>query len=157
MLCNKSLCTIHVHDNQASIDGRIPTKFNTNCDKEVSSVSTIGIPTTNETSTASTVVETPIGTPLGAKTCIAPQLATVEPVIGILNGATRILLESATASDYNLSTTSNPQRCQINGPQEQHKDNPETHMITRSKLKNDPSLKSQMITFSTTRGNIREP
>ena len=30
-------------------------------------------------------------------------------------------------------------------------------MITRSKLKNDPSFKSQMITFSTTRGNIREP
>ena len=30
-------------------------------------------------------------------------------------------------------------------------------MITRSKLKNDSSLKSQMITFFPTRGNIREP
>ena len=82
-----------------------------------------------------------------------------------------ILPKYATTSGYNPSTTSNPpdiiqhlivdlslpQRCHINGPQEQHKDNPRTHMITRSKLKNDPSLKSKIITFSTPRGNIREP
>ena len=30
-------------------------------------------------------------------------------------------------------------------------------MITRSKLKNDPSLKSQMVTFVATRSDISEP
>ena len=30
-------------------------------------------------------------------------------------------------------------------------------MITKSKLKNDPILKSQMVTFATTRSNISEP
>ena len=30
-------------------------------------------------------------------------------------------------------------------------------MITRSKLKNDPSSKSQMITFAATRSDIGEP
>ena len=30
-------------------------------------------------------------------------------------------------------------------------------MITKSKLKNDPNLKSQMVTFSATRSNINEP
>ena len=30
-------------------------------------------------------------------------------------------------------------------------------MITRSKLKNDPSLKSQMVTFATIKSNISEP
>ena len=88
MLCNNSPCTIHVQDNQASIDGRTSTKFNIGCDKEVSSVNTIGIPTTSETSTAFTIVETPIGTPLGAKMCTAPQLAATKPLIGTPNGAT---------------------------------------------------------------------
>lgn len=30
-------------------------------------------------------------------------------------------------------------------------------MITRSKLNNNPSLKSSMVTFAATRNNIREP
>ena len=148
ILWNNNPCTIHVQDNRASIYERISTKFNTGHDKEVSSVSTTGIPTTSEMSIISIFVETPTGAPLGAKTCTTPQLAAIEPLIGNANGATKILPESATASDYNPSTTNNlpeisqhlivdlslPQRCQINGPQEQHKDNPETHMITRSKL-----------------------
>ncbi|KAJ9676055.1 hypothetical protein PVL29_024850 [Vitis rotundifolia] len=45
----------------------------------------------------------------------------------------------------------------ISSPQGQHTDNKGTHMITRSKLKNDPSLKSQMVTFATTRSDISEP
>ena len=108
MLCINSPCTIHVQDNQANIDGRISTKFNNSCDKEISSVNTTGIPTTSETSTASTIVETPIGTPLGAETCTAPRLVVVEPLIRTPNGAARILPESTTTSGYNPSTTSNP-------------------------------------------------
>ncbi|RVX04589.1 Retrovirus-related Pol polyprotein from transposon RE1 [Vitis vinifera] len=45
----------------------------------------------------------------------------------------------------------------ISPPQGQHTDNKGTHMITRSKLKNDPSLKSQMVTFAATRSDISEP
>ncbi|RVX14187.1 Retrovirus-related Pol polyprotein from transposon RE1 [Vitis vinifera] len=45
----------------------------------------------------------------------------------------------------------------ISLPQGQHTDNKGTHMITRSKLKNDPSLKSQMVTFAATRSDISEP
>ena len=41
--------------------------------------------------------------------------------------------------------------------QVQHTDIKGTHMITKSKLKNDLSLKSQMITFFATRSNISEP
>ena len=41
--------------------------------------------------------------------------------------------------------------------QVQHIDIKGTHMITRSKLKNDSSLKSQMVTFSATISNISEP
>ena len=129
MLCSNSQCINHVQDNRSSIDGRISTKFNTGCDKEVSSVSTTRIPTTSETSTASTAVETPIGTPLGVETCTAPQLVATEPLIGTPKGASRILPESANTSGCNPSTTSNPpdisqflivdlslpQRCKING------------------------------------------
>ena len=77
MLCNNSPCTIHVQENRA----RISTTFNIDYDKEVSSVSTTGIPTTSETSIASIVVKTPIGTPLVAEMCTAPQLLIVEPLI----------------------------------------------------------------------------
>ena len=45
----------------------------------------------------------------------------------------------------------------IFSPQVQYTDNKGTHMITRCKIKNDSSLKSQMVTFSATRGNITEP
>ncbi|RVW45782.1 putative mitochondrial protein [Vitis vinifera] len=45
----------------------------------------------------------------------------------------------------------------ISSPQHQHIDNKGTHMITRSKLKNDPGLKSQMVTFVATRSDISEP
>ncbi|KAL6323723.1 hypothetical protein AAG906_002191 [Vitis piasezkii] len=45
----------------------------------------------------------------------------------------------------------------ISSPQGQHTNNKGTHMITGSKLKNDPSLKSQMVTFATTRSDISEP
>ena len=45
----------------------------------------------------------------------------------------------------------------ISSPQDQHTDNKGTHMITRSKLKNDPSLKSQMVTFGATRSDISQP
>ena len=44
----------------------------------------------------------------------------------------------------------------IFSPQGQRTGNKGTHMITRSKLKNDPSLKSQMVTFATIRSNISE-
>ena len=44
----------------------------------------------------------------------------------------------------------------ISSPQDQHTDNKGTHMITRSKLKNDPSLKSQMVTFAAIRSDISE-
>ncbi|KAL6345130.1 hypothetical protein AAG906_013614 [Vitis piasezkii] len=45
----------------------------------------------------------------------------------------------------------------ISSSQDQHTDNKGTHLITRSKLKNDLSLKSQMVTFAATRSNISEP
>ncbi|RVX11229.1 putative mitochondrial protein [Vitis vinifera] len=45
----------------------------------------------------------------------------------------------------------------ISSSQDQHTDNKGTHMITRSKLKNDLSLKSQMVTFVATRSNSSEP
>ena len=45
----------------------------------------------------------------------------------------------------------------ISSLQVQHIDIKGTHMITRSKLKNDSSLKSQMVTFSGTKSNISEP
>ncbi|KAJ9672960.1 hypothetical protein PVL29_026289 [Vitis rotundifolia] len=42
----------------------------------------------------------------------------------------------------------------ISSPQGQHTDNKGTHKITRSKLKNDPILKSQMVTFVAIRSYI---
>ena len=45
----------------------------------------------------------------------------------------------------------------ISSLQVQHTDIKGTHMITKSKIKNDSSLKSQMVNFSATRSNISEP
>nr|CAN83340.1 hypothetical protein VITISV_021483 [Vitis vinifera] len=67
--------------------------------------------------------------------------------------ATEISIVAASTNDHNtVITTKTPTDVALG----QHTDNKGTHMITKSKLKNDPSLKSQMVTFAAIRSDISE-
>ncbi|RVW37627.1 Retrovirus-related Pol polyprotein from transposon RE2 [Vitis vinifera] len=137
--CNHCPCTTEQR-NQFSGEERIYASCNTNQNTEASCVNPIGTPTvvaakisiiaasTNDQNIVITT-ETPTNVALGA----SGHNSNIATTIGTLS-------QIEFTSSYKHA----------NG---QHTDNKGTHMITRSKLKKDPSLKSQMVTFAATRSN----
>ncbi|RVW89807.1 Retrovirus-related Pol polyprotein from transposon RE1 [Vitis vinifera] len=180
LLCNHCPCTIEQR-NQFSVEERISASCNTNQNTEASCVNPNGTLTvvatkistiaasTNDHNTAITT-ETPTDVALGASghnSNIATTTGTLSQIESTSSYKPANKNEHVGPSPQNKSTNhsvddevpdiSKQIVVDISSPQGQHTDNKGTHMITRSKLKNDPSSKSQMITFAATRSDISEP
>ncbi|RVW93768.1 Retrovirus-related Pol polyprotein from transposon RE1 [Vitis vinifera] len=165
--CSHCPCTTEQR-NQFSVEGRISARCNTNQNTEASCVNSTGTPTAvaTEISTVAaskndhnTVVttETPTDVALGASdhnSHTATTTGTLSQIESTNSYKPAKKNEHVDPSLQNKSTSysaddevpdsSKQIVVDISPPQGQHTDNKGTHMITRSKLKNDPSLKSQM-------------
>ncbi|KAL6329927.1 hypothetical protein AAG906_039842 [Vitis piasezkii] len=135
--CNHCPCTTEQR-NQFSGEERIYASCNTNQNTEASCVNLIGTPI---------VVAAKISI-IAASTNEHNIVITTETPTNVALGASghnsNIATTTGTLSQIEFTSSYK----HANG---QHIDNKGTHMITRSKLKNDPSLKSQMVTFAATR------
>ncbi|RVX03987.1 Retrovirus-related Pol polyprotein from transposon RE1 [Vitis vinifera] len=152
--CNHCLCTIEQR-NQFSVEGRISASCNTNQNTEASCVNLTGTSTAVATEisivAASTNDHNIVITTETPTILLLVLVATIPTLLLLLEHSPRLSLLVATSLPIKQIVVD------ISSPQGQHTDNKGTHMITRSKLKNDPNLKFQMVTFAATRSDISEP